>query len=81
MAKTFLSPRQQDALTDRSISLVTGVGRLRPQVSFTQVQAEMKNCGGALDGESPDANLGKTLVVLHLIEAAYGPELQGFVCG
>jgi hypothetical protein len=42
MAKTFLSPRQQTALTDRSISLVTGVGRLRPQVSFTQVQAEMK---------------------------------------
>jgi hypothetical protein len=70
MAKTFLSPQQQNALTDRSISLVTGVGRLRPQVSFTQVQAEMKIAAAALDGECPDASLGQMLVVRHLTEAA-----------
>jgi predicted permease len=81
MARQFLSPQQQNALTDRSIPLVTGIGRLRHGISFTQVQAEMKIVAAALDNEYPDSNAGQALVVRHLTEAAYGPERQGVVWG
>ncbi|MGC1902403.1 MAG: ABC transporter permease [Candidatus Acidiferrum sp.] len=81
MARQFLSPQQQDALTDRSIPLVTGIARLRDGNSFAQVQAEMKIASASLDNEFPDSNSGQSLVVRHLTEAAYGPERQGVVWG
>jgi len=71
MARQFLPSQQQNALTDRSIPSVTGIGRLRPGTPFTQAQAEMKIAAVALDREYPDTNLGQTLVVRHLAEAAY----------
>jgi len=79
MARQFLSPQQQDALTDRNIPLVTGIARLRDGNSFAQVQAEMKIASASLDNEFPDSNSGQSLVVRHLTEAAYGPERQGVV--
>src|SRR5262249_48180874 len=81
MARQLLPSPQQDALTDRSMPLVTGIGRLRPGVPFTQAQAEMKIVAAALDSEYPDTNLDQTLVVRHLSEAAYGPERQGLLLG
>lgn len=81
MARQFLPSQQQNALTDRSIPSVTGIGRLRPGTSFTQAQAEMKIAAAALDREYPDTNLGQTLIVRHLAEAAYGPEGRGLLLG
>jgi predicted permease len=81
MAKQFLPTPQQNALIDRTVPLVTGIGRLRPEIPFTLAQAEMKTAAAALDNEYPDANLGQTLVIKHLAEAAYGPERQGLVFG
>jgi predicted permease len=81
MARQFLSPQQQNALTDRSIPLVTGIGRLGQANAFTQTQAEAKITAAALDKEYPDTNLGQTVVVRHLTEAAYGPEGRGLIFG
>jgi len=81
MASQFLPSQQQKALTDRSIPLVTAIGRLRPGTPFTQALAEMKIAAAALDREYPDTNLGQTLVVRHLAEAAYGPEGRGLLLG
>ena len=83
MAREFLSAPQQNALTDRSIPLVTGIGRL-PQANasaFVHTQAEMKIASAALDSEYPDTNLAQTVVVRHLTEAAYGPEGRGLFLG
>jgi predicted permease len=81
MAREFLSPQQQNALTDRSIPLVTGIGRLRQSDAFVQTQAEMKIAAAALDSEYPDTNHAQTIVVRHLTEAAYGPEGRGLFLG
>jgi predicted permease len=81
MARQFLSSQEQNALTDRSIPLVTGIGRLGQANAFTQTQAEMKITAAALDNEYPDTNLGQTVVVRHLTEAAYGPEGRGLIFG
>jgi predicted permease len=81
MAREFLSAQQQNALTDRSVPLVTGIGRLRQPNAFAQTQAEMKITSAALDNEYPDTNLDQTIVVRHLTEAAYGPEGRGLFLG
>ncbi len=81
MAREFLPTQQQNALTDRSIPLVTGIGRLPQADAFTQTQAEMKIASAALDNEYPDTNLNQSLVVRHLSEAAYGPEGRGLMLG
>jgi macrolide transport system ATP-binding/permease protein len=81
MAAQLLPTQQQNALSDRSIPLLTGIGRLRPGVSLSAAEAEMKMDGSALAQEYPDANQGQTVVLQTLKEAAFGPERQTAVLG
>lgn len=81
MAEQVLPAEQRNALGDRGLPLLTGIGRLRPGVTLQQAQAEMNIVGAALAKEDPDANDGKILTVTPLIEAAYGPERQPVVLG
>lgn len=81
MAEQVLPAEQRNALGDRGLPLLTGIGRLRPGATLQQAQAEMNIVGAALAKEDPDANDGKILTVTPLIEAAYGPERQPVVLG
>lgn len=81
MAEQVLPAQQQNALEDRSIPLVTGIGRLRRGVSMASAEAEMKIDGSALAQEYPDANQGQTVVLQTLKEAAFGPEREPAVLG
>ena len=81
MAAQVLPAQQQNALGDRSIPVFTGIGRLRPGVSMSGAQAEMKMDASALAQEYPDANHGQTIVLQTLKEAAFGPERQPAVMG
>lgn len=81
MAEQVLPAEQRNALGDRGLLLLTGIGRLRPGATLQQAQAEMNIVGAALAKEDPDANDGKILTVTPLIEAAYGPERQPVVLG
>ena len=81
MAEQVLPAEQRNALSDRSLPLFTGIGRLEQGVALAQAKAEMKVVAAALEKEDPNANEGKVLAVTPLIEAAYGPERQPVVLG
>lgn len=81
MAAQLLPAQEQNALSDRSIPVFTGIGRLRPGVSMSAAEAEMKMDGSALAQEYPDSNQGQTVVLQTLKEAAFGPERQTAVMG
>ncbi|HEX8764363.1 MAG TPA: ABC transporter permease, partial [Candidatus Acidoferrum sp.] len=81
MAERILPAEQRNALGDRGLPLLTGIGRLEPGVTLAQAQAEMKIASAALEKEDPGVNEGKALTVTPLIEAAYGPERQPVVFG
>jgi predicted permease len=81
MAEQVLPSQQQRALSDRAVPLLTGVGRLGPNVTLAQAQAEIKIETAALGNEHPEANQGQDIVVRTLTEAAYGPEHQALVLG
>lgn len=81
MAERILPAEQRNALGDRGLPLLTGIGRLEPGDTLAQAQAEMKIAGAALEKEDPSVNQGKVLRVTPLIEAAYGPERQPVVFG
>jgi len=81
MAAQVLPAQQKDALSDRTIPVFTGIGRLRPGVTMAEAQAEMKIAGTALAKEYPDANQDQSVVLRTLTEAAFGPERQTVVMG
>jgi predicted permease len=81
MAERILPSSLRKALTDRTIPLFTGIGRLGTGITVPQAQAEMKIDAAALDNEHPDANQGQNIVVRPLTEAAYGPERQALMFG
>jgi predicted permease len=81
MAEQVLPSSLQNALTDRTVPLFTGIGRLGTGIALPQARAEMKIAAAALDNERPDANQGQNIVVRPLTEAAYGPERQALMFG
>ncbi|HYL64685.1 MAG TPA: ABC transporter permease [Candidatus Methylomirabilis sp.] len=81
MAAALLPPPQEKALEDRSIRSFTGVGRLRPGVSLSRAQADMKTIAAALANEYPDANEGQTVALRPLAEAALGTQGPGLKIG
>jgi predicted permease len=81
MAAQILPSEIRNALSDRTLPMLTAIGRLRPGVTLTQAQTEMKIEAVALDGEYPDANQGQTVTLRPLKEAAFGPERQPLVYG
>ncbi len=81
MAEQVLPAEEKAALSNRSLPVFTGIGRLRPGVSMAAAQAEMKIAGAALAKEYPDANQGRTIVLETLRQAAFGPDQQTLVLG
>jgi predicted permease len=81
MADQILPAQQRNALTDRAITLFTGIGRMRPSLTLAQARTEMSIVAASLEKEFPDANQGQTLALRPLTEAAYGPERQPLLFG
>lgn len=81
MAEQVLPSQQESALTDRTIPLFTGIGRISPGITLTQAQAELKIDSAALESEHPDTNQGQNIIARPLAEAAYGPEGQALRFG
>lgn len=81
MAQQILPAQQQAALSDRAMPVFTGIGRLKPGVTFAEAQAEMRIIGSALEKEYPNANQSQNVALKTLTEAAFGPERQAVVFG
>jgi macrolide transport system ATP-binding/permease protein len=81
MAEQVLPTEQRNALGDRGLPLLTGVGRLQSGLTPAQAQVEMKILAAALEREYPTRNEGQSVTVRPLTEAAYGPERQPVVFG
>ena len=81
MADQILPAQQRNALSDRAMTLFTGIGRLRPGSTLAQARTELSIVATALEKEFPDANQGQTVALRPLTEAAYGPERQPLLFG
>jgi predicted permease len=81
MAEQILPAPQRKALSDRTIPLLTAVGRLKPGITLAQARAEMNTIAAALEKEYPDVNQGQAVALRPLTEAAYGPERPGLLFG
>lgn len=81
MAAEILPAQQQAALSDRAMPVFTGIGRLKPGITFAEAQSEMKIIGSSLEKEYPNANQGQNVALETLTEAAFGPERQAVVFG
>ena len=69
MAKQVLPAKEQNALSDRGISLFTGVGRMKAGVSLAKAEANLKTIAAALAKEYPDADEGQSVVARPLAQA------------
>jgi putative ABC transport system permease protein len=81
MAEQVLPAVQGKALSDRSIAVFNGVGRLAPGVTLPHAKAEAEIVATSLEKEYPDSNQGKAIMLRPLREAAYGPERQPLMFG
>jgi macrolide transport system ATP-binding/permease protein len=82
MAEEVLPAQQKNALTDRSMQIFSGAGRLKPGVSLSQAQADLRTIAASLEKEYPDANDGQTVTLRPITEAAIGNNQgQGFTVG
>ncbi|HWC20583.1 MAG TPA: ABC transporter permease, partial [Terriglobales bacterium] len=72
MAEQVLPAQSHSALRDRSKALLTGVGRLRPGVSLSQAEADLRTIAATLRSEYPDADAGRTVSLLSISDAALG---------
>ena len=81
MADQILPAQQRNALSDRAMTLFTGIGRLRPGSTLAQARTELSIVAAALEKEFPDANQGQAVALRPLTAAAYGPERQPLLFG
>ena len=82
MAEQILPPQQQNALKDRAVLTFTGAARLKPGVSLSQAQADMKTIADALAREYPESNEGQSVALRPLTEAVIGTNQgQGLLVG
>jgi len=72
MAEQVLSAQSRDALRQRSKPLFTGLARLRPGVSRSQAEADLKTIAATLRSTYPDSDAGRTISLLALSDAALG---------
>jgi putative ABC transport system permease protein len=72
MAEQILPAPSHDALRQRSRSLFTGVARLRPGVSMSQAEADLKTIAATLRSEYPDVDAARTVSLLSISDAALG---------
>jgi predicted permease len=82
MAEEVLPAQQHNALGDRTVLIFTGAGRLKPGVSLSLAQADLKTIAAAQEKEYPDANQGQTITAEPLTEAAIASnQRQGLLFG
>ena len=81
MAEQIFPAQQRNALSDRAITLFTGIGRLRQGLTLAQARTELSIVAASLEKEFPDANQSQALALRPLTEAAYGPERQPLMFG
>jgi predicted permease len=72
MAEQILPAPSHDALRRRSKSLFTGVARLRPGVSMSQAEADLKTIAATLRSEYPESDAARTASLLSISDAALG---------
>jgi predicted permease len=72
MAEQILPAQMHDALRQRSKPLFTGVARLRPGVSMSQAEADLKTIASTLRFEYPDSDAARTVSLLSISDAALG---------
>jgi predicted permease len=72
MTEQILPAQSHNALRDRSKALFTGVGRLRPGISISQAEADLRTIAAALRSEYPDSDAGRTVSLLSILDAALG---------
>jgi predicted permease len=72
MAEQILPAQMHDALRQRSKPLLTGVARLRPGVSMSQAEADLKTIASMLRSEYPDSDAARTVSLLSISDAALG---------
>lgn len=81
MAAQILPTEMHDALSDRALPVLTGIGRLQRGVTLPQAQSEIRIEAAALERQYPNANQGQSVTLRPLTEAAFGPERQPLVYG
>jgi len=78
MAERLLPNEMQNALSDRSKAVFTGVGRLKRGVSRAQAQADLTIIAASLARTDPSANEGHTALVGSLRDILFGSSESGF---
>jgi macrolide transport system ATP-binding/permease protein len=82
MAEQILPPQQQNALKDRAVLTFNGAARLKPGVSLSQAQADMKTIADELAQQYPETNEGQSVALRPLTEAVIGTNQgQGLLVG
>ncbi|HVH85349.1 MAG TPA: ABC transporter permease [Terriglobales bacterium] len=72
MAEQVLPAQSRNVLHERSKPFFTGVGRLRPGISMSQAEADLKTISATLRAEYPDADAARTVSLLSISDAALG---------
>lgn len=72
MAERLLPGEMQNALSERSKALFTGVGRLKPGVGLAQAQANLETIASALAREYPKSDEGRTVTAEPIRNAVFG---------
>lgn len=80
MMSPQLQPRQSgNWLDERAAVVFSAAGRLKPGVTITQAEANLKTIAGALEQEYPEPNAGRNVTVMPLTEATIFPGMRGML--
>ena len=78
MMSAQFQPRQSGSwLDERAAVVFSAFGRLRPGVTLTQADANLKTIASALEHEHPDQNAGRSVTVMPIAEATIFPGMRG----
>jgi len=78
MMSPQFQPRQSGSwLDERAAVVFSAFGRLRPGVTLTQADANLKTIASALEHEHPDQNAGRSVTVMPIAEATIFPGMRG----
>jgi predicted permease len=79
MYRQILPAQFQDWFERRRLLFISIAGRLEPDVSIEEAEANMKTIASALEQEYPEPNGGRSVVLLPLAEATIFPGIRGFL--
>jgi len=78
MMSPQFQPRQSGSwLDERAAVVFSAFGRLKPGVTLTQADANLKTIASALEHEHPDQNAGRSVTVMPIAEATIFPGMRG----